>query len=172
MKQEGMKVFGIAGYSGSGKTTLIEQVLPLLRSRGLVVSVIKHTHHDFELDRPGKDSWRQRQAGAHEVLLSGGRRWALLHEIRSDEALPGLEQLLKRLAPCDLVLVEGYKGEPIPKLEVHRADLDKGWLYPQDCHILAVVSDVTPPEIITIFDINKIEQITVYIIENSKEMPC
>ena len=167
-----MKVFGIAGYSGSGKTTLIERLLLALRSRGLSVSVIKHTHHDFELDRPGKDSWRQREAGAREVLLSGGRRWALLHEIREGEAPPGLEQLLGRLGPCDLVLVEGYKREPIPKLEVHRAALGREWLYPRDCHILAVASDVTPPDAFPRFDINDIEQLNVYIIENSKEWPC
>ena len=167
-----MRVFGIAGYSGSGKTMLIERVLPVLRSRGLAVSVIKHTHHDFELDQPGKDSWRQREAGAHEVLLSGGRRWALLHKVRADEAPPGLEQLLGRLAPCDLVLVEGYKREPIPKLEVHRAALDKEWLYPRDCHILAVAADVPPPAGFPGFDLDDVQRLAIFIVENAKEWPC
>ena len=159
-----MNVFGIAGYSGSGKTTLIEGVLPALAGRGLRTSVIKHTHHDFEIDRPGKDSWRFREAGAGEVLLASDQRYAVLHENRG-EAPPGLEALLSRFADCDLVLVEGYKREVIPKLEVHRAGTNKPWLFPDDPHIIAVATDLDPPGNIQIIDINNIEQVTDFIIK-------
>ncbi len=136
-----MKVFGIAGYSGSGKTTLLERLIPQLTGRGFKVSVIKHAHHGFDIDRPGKDSYRHREAGANEVLLACGDRWALMHE-RRDEAEPTLADLLGRLAPCDLVLVEGFKQEPVPKLEVHRPANGKPPLYPERQDIVAVASDV------------------------------
>src|SRR5438477_541351 len=116
-----MKVIGIAGYSGSGKTTLIEKVIPLLVGEGLRVSLIKHAHHEFDVDQPGKDSYRHRHAGCAEVLVSSSKRWALMHELRGATE-PSLQDQLKRLSPCDLVLVEGYKAEPIPKVEVHRRD--------------------------------------------------
>jgi molybdopterin-guanine dinucleotide biosynthesis protein B len=159
-----MKIFGIAGYSGSGKTTLIERALPVLANRGVRVAVIKHTHHDFEIDRPGKDSWRFREAGAGEVLLASDSRYAVLHENRN-AAAPGLEALLARLNDCDLVLVEGYKREAIPKLEVHRAETGKPWLFPDDPHIVAVASDLDPPGDIPRIDINNIEQLTDLILE-------
>ena len=161
-----MKVFGFAGYSGSGKTTLIERVLPQLIAHGLRVSVIKHTHHDFDLDRPGKDSYRHRVAGAAEVLLASGRRYAVLHELR-DEPPPTLEALLARLAVCDLVLVEGYKREAMPKLEVHRAATDKPWLYPQDTNIVAVASDAPPPDAIPHLDLDDLERITELIMKET-----
>jgi len=135
-----MKVFGIAGYSGSGKTTLIEKLIPQLTARGLKVSVIKHAHHGFDIDRPGKDSYRQREAGASEVLLACNARWALMHEIR-DAAEPTLQQLLARLSPCDLVLIEGFKQEPVPKLEVFRAANGKPPLFPERADIVAIASD-------------------------------
>ncbi len=139
-----MKPFGIVGWSGSGKTTLIERLLPLFAGRGYTVSVIKQSHHDFEIDRPGKDSWRHRQAGAQEVLLTSPHRWALMHELRGAPE-PTLESHLAQLSPCDLVLVEGFKREPIAKLEVWREALSRPWLHPDDPHVLAVASDRAPP---------------------------
>ena len=136
-----MKVFGIAGYSGSGKTTLLEKLIPQFTARGLRVSVIKHAHHGFDIDRPGKDSYRHREAGASEVLLSCNDRWALMHE-RRDGSDVTLDELLARLAPCDLVLVEGFKQEPIPKLEVWRPENGKPPLFPERSDIVAVASNV------------------------------
>src|SRR5690349_11748987 len=116
-----MKVIGIAGYSGSGKTTLIEKMIPLLVAEGLRVSLIKHAHHQFDVDQPGKDSYRHRHAGCTEVMVSSPARWALMHEMRGAPE-PPLQEQLKRFSPCDLVIVEGYKSEPIPKIEVHRRE--------------------------------------------------
>lgn len=135
------KVFGLAGYSGAGKTTLLEKLIPLLVARGLCIATIKQTHHDADLDQPGKDSWRHRAAGAAEVLLTSSRRWALLHELR-DESEPSLAEHVRRLSPCDLVLVEGFKQEAIPKLEIHRPANAKPLLYPEDRHIIALASDM------------------------------
>ncbi len=134
-----MKVFGIAGYSGSGKTTLLEKLIPCLIARGLKVSVIKHAHHGFDIDRPGKDSYRHREAGAAEVMLACANRWALMHEQRDDHE-PTLNELLGRLSPCDLVLVEGFKQEPVPKLEVYRPENGKPPLYPERPDIVAVAT--------------------------------
>ncbi len=164
-----MKIFGIAGYSGSGKTTLIERVLPQLVARGLNVAVIKHTHHDFDMDRPGKDSWRAREAGAAAVLLSSDHRTALLTEHR--DTPPTLADLLATLPPCDLVLVEGYKREAIPKLEVHRAETDKPWLFSGDPHILAVASDVAAPSDFPRIDIDAIPLITDFIVNHALSYP-
>lgn len=140
-----MKVLGIAGYSGAGKTTLLEKLIPLLRAEGVSVSLVKHAHCSFDIDRPGKDSDRFRKAGAGEVLVASDARWALMHENEAEQA-PKLQELLERLSPCDLVLVEGWKRDPIPKIEVHRAQNGKPWLYPEDANILAVASDVPPPD--------------------------
>jgi molybdopterin-guanine dinucleotide biosynthesis protein B len=164
-----MKVFGIAGYSGSGKTTLVERVLPRLAGRGLTVAVIKHTHHDFDVDRPGKDSWRAREAGAAAVLLSSDHRTALLTEHR--DTPPPLDELLGQLPPCDLVLVEGYKREAIPKLEVHRAETGKPWLFPDDPTILAVASDVDPPRPFPRIDLDAIDQLTDFILDHALSRP-
>ena len=135
-----MKVIGIAGYSGSGKTTLLEKVIPLLVAEGLRVSLIKHAHHQFDVDQPGKDSYRHRHAGCTEVLVSSPTRWALMHEMRGAPE-PTLQEQLKRFSPCDLVIVEGYKSEPIAKIEVHRRDLGAPLLFPGDRDVVAIATD-------------------------------
>ena len=135
-----MRIFGLAGWSGSGKTTLLAALIPELAARGLSVSTIKHAHHDFDIDRPGKDSWRHRQAGAREVMVASARRWALMHELRGD-AEPSLDELVTHLTPVDVVIVDGFKSHPHPKLEVHRPSLGKPLLYPDDPHIVAIASD-------------------------------
>ena len=136
-----VKVLGIAGWSGSGKTTLIEQLLPRLRAAGLTVSTIKHAHHGFDIDKPGKDSHRHREAGAREVLVASGTRWALLHE--NDGPEPALPDLLARMQPVDLVLVEGFKSHPFPKIEVWRPDLGRPPLWDREPEIVAVASNST-----------------------------
>jgi molybdopterin-guanine dinucleotide biosynthesis adapter protein len=135
-----MKVIGLAGWSGAGKTTLLKRAIPHLLKEGLGVSVIKHAHHEFDVDVPGKDSWVHRQSGASEVLVSSSRRWALMHELRG-AAEPRLQELLAKMAPVDLVLVEGFKREPHRKIEVHRAANGKPWLFPDDPGIVGIVTD-------------------------------
>lgn len=137
-----MLAIGVAGWSGAGKTTLIERLIPWFTTRGLSVSVVKHAHHRFDIDRPGKDSWRHREAGASEVLITSSGRWALLHELRDGEAEPPLATQLARLAPCDLVLVEGYRDADLPKLEVHRPAVGQRLLAPADPAVIAVATDV------------------------------
>jgi molybdopterin-guanine dinucleotide biosynthesis adapter protein len=139
-----MKVFGIAGYSGMGKTSLLERLIPELTARQLRVSLVKHSHKTVEIDRPGKDSFRLREAGCSEVLLLGHDRWALMHELRGDPE-PPLDYLLSRLQPCDLVLVEGFKQGDFPKLEVWRPAVGKPLLWPQWPGIVGVASDVARP---------------------------
>lgn len=138
-----MRLIGLAGWSGSGKTTLLAKLLPALIARGRTVSTLKHAHHAFDVDQPGKDSHTHRLAGAHEVLVSSARRWALMHELR-EEAEPTLRELVTRLSPVDLVIVEGFKAENHPKLEVHRSAVGKPLLYPNDPNILAIASDSRP----------------------------
>lgn len=133
-------VLGLVGWSGAGKTTLLARVLPLLVARGLRVATLKHAHHDFDIDLPGKDSYEHRRAGASEVIVSSARRWAHIHELR-DEAEPSLADLLRRIGPCDLVVVEGFKRERHPKLEVYRPALGKPPLYLDDPLIRAVATD-------------------------------
>ena len=157
-----MKVLGIAGYSGAGKTTLLEKLIPLLRADGMSISVIKHAHCGFDIDQPGKDSYRHRQAGAGEVLVAGEQRWALMHENASAKP-PRLQDLLDKLSPCDLVLVEGWKRDAIPKVEVHRAASGKPWLYPEDANIIAVASDEPPPDEIPWLGLDDIVKIRAFI---------
>jgi molybdopterin-guanine dinucleotide biosynthesis protein B len=135
-----MRVIGLAGWSGAGKTTLIVKLLPILRGRGLSVSTLKHAHHAFDIDRPGKDSYVHREAGASEVLVASANRWALMHELRGARE-PALADLLGRMSPVDLVLVEGFKRDAHVKIEVHRTANAKPLLYPDDLSIKAVVSD-------------------------------
>jgi len=135
-----MKVIGIAGWSGAGKTTLVTRLLPELIGRGLSVSTLKHAHHDFDVDTPGKDSYEHRAAGAREVLVASSRRWALMHEL-GPEPEPALDTLLARLGPVDLVLVEGFKRSRHDKIEVRRSGNDKPALYPDDRSVIAVASD-------------------------------
>jgi len=136
-----MKVIGLAGWSGAGKTTLLTRLIPHLIAQGLRVSVIKHAHHKFDVDVPGKDSWLHRQAGAEEVLVASGTRWALMHELRG-AAEPVLAELLAKMSPVDLVVVEGYKAGPHYKIEVHRAGNGKPLLFPDDPGIVGIASDV------------------------------
>jgi molybdopterin-guanine dinucleotide biosynthesis protein MobB len=135
-----MYIFGLAGWSGSGKTTLLAALIPELVGRGVTVSTLKHAHHEFDIDQPGKDSWVHRQAGASEVMVASSRRFALMHELR-DAPEPSLGELVSRMAPVDLLLIEGFKREPHPKLEVHRPSVGKPFLYPDDPHIVAIASD-------------------------------
>jgi len=139
-----MRIFGLAGWSGSGKTTLMTALIPEFVARGITVSTIKHAHHAFDVDRPGKDSWRHREAGASEVMVVSQRRWALMHELRG-EPEPGLDELLPRITPVDLLLVEGFKRHPQPKIEIYRPALGKPPLYPDDGFVVAVASDESLP---------------------------
>jgi molybdopterin-guanine dinucleotide biosynthesis protein B len=141
-----VRVIGLAGWSGSGKTTLLAKLLPLLVARGRAVSTIKHAHHAFDVDQPGKDSHTHRLAGAHEVLVSSAKRWALMHELRG-AAEPTLAELLPHLTPVDLVIVEGFKTRHHAKLEVHRSAVGKPLLYPNDPNIVALASDTRPPSL-------------------------
>jgi molybdopterin-guanine dinucleotide biosynthesis adapter protein len=139
-----MRVIGLSGWSGAGKTTLLAKAIPRLVARGVTVSTVKHAHHAFDLDQPGKDSHTHRAAGASEVLISSANRWALMHELRgAPEAT--LKALLARLSPVDLVIVEGFKREAHPKLEVHRAEVGKPLLFPDDPAIVAIASDAPVP---------------------------
>jgi molybdopterin-guanine dinucleotide biosynthesis protein B len=160
---EVQRIIGFAGFSGSGKTTLLEKVIPLLKARGLRIAVIKHAHHKFDIDKPGKDSFRHREAGAGEVLVVSGFRWALMHELL-DEAEPSLEELCKRLSPCDLVLVEGYKYSGIPKIEVHRSATNHPHLYQDDAHFIALASDKRSDIKLPQLDINDAQQVAGFIL--------
>lgn len=168
-----MKVFGIAGWSGSGKTTLLEKLIPALTARGLKLAVIKHAHHGFDIDRPGKDSYRHREAGAVEVLLSCNDRWALMHE-RRGEAEPALAELLGHLSPCDLVLIEGFKQEPVPKLEVHRPAHGKPPLFAERSDIVGVATDGEVATDLPVLPLNDIAAIADFVMNtlDLQERPC
>lgn len=161
-----MKMFGLAGWSGSGKTTLLESLLRELIGRGLKVSTIKHAHHNLDVDRPGKDSYRHRAAGASEVVLLSSNRWTLMHELRGGPE-PTPEELIERMAPVDLVLVEGFKKHTHDKLEVHRPSLGKPLLCESDPYIIAVASDA-PLEVpeLPVFDLNNVQGIADFILSH------
>jgi molybdopterin-guanine dinucleotide biosynthesis protein B len=159
-----MRIFGLAGWSGSGKTTLVVKLLPELCRRGLSVSTVKHAHHAFDVDRPGKDSYEHRRAGATEVLVSSANRWALMHEHRGAPE-PTLDELIGRLSPVDLVLVEGFKRHPHMKLEVHRPSLGKPLLATDDPWVVGVASDARLPALhIPLFDLDDVPAIADFII--------
>lgn len=158
-----MKVMGFAGWSGSGKTTLIEQVVQRLHARGFVVSLLKHAHHDFDIDHPGKDSWRHRHAGCREVLISSAQRWALMRELRGAPEAE-LDDLLALLGACDLVLVEGFKRAPIPKIEVRREATGLPPLAPDDPHIVAVASDGSDCAGLPALDLDDADAVTDFIL--------
>jgi molybdopterin-guanine dinucleotide biosynthesis adapter protein len=158
-----LKIIGIAGYSGSGKTTLIEKLVPILVGEGLRVSLVKHAHHEFDVDQPGKDSWRHRQAGCSEVLVSSSKRWALMHELRSSPE-SSLGDLLARLSPCDVVIVEGFKSAAIPKIEVHRRVIDAPQLHLDDEHVIAIATDEALESKVPQFGLDDVQAIARFII--------
>jgi molybdopterin-guanine dinucleotide biosynthesis protein B len=160
------RLFGIAGWSGSGKTTLIARVIPVLVGRGVRVSTIKHAHHGFDIDVPGKDSHTHRLAGATEVLVSSGQRWALMHELR-DAPEPALHELLAVMGPADLVLVEGFKREAYPKLEVYRLAVGKPLLQPGDPAILAIASDAALEASVPVLDLARTEILADFILAHA-----
>ena len=154
-----MRIIGLAGWSGSGKTTLITKLIPRLIARGVLVSTLKHAHHGFDLDQPGKDSFFHRTAGATEVIISSAKRWAILHELR-EEPEWNLRSLVAKMSPVDLVLVEGFKRDAFPKLEIHRAANNKPLIHPEDPHIVAIASDIALPQAkVPVIDLNDIETI-------------
>ena len=162
-----MKIFGFAGWSGSGKTTLIEKLIPRFVGAGLRVSLIKHAHHTFDVDQPGKDSYRHRHAGASEVLVTSSRRWVLMHELRGAHE-PSFEEQIRHLSPCDLLLVEGFKHAPIPKLEVWRAAPGEPLLHPNDAHIVAVATDAEVQTRLPVLDLNDDAAIAAFILSTLK----
>lgn len=164
-------VIGIVGFKNNGKTTLVVRLVQRLTERGYHVSTVKHAHHTVDIDRPGKDSWRHREAGAREVLLATSRRWALVHEL-VDEPEPPLEELLAHMAPVDLVIVEGFKTFPHPKIEVHRAERGTPLLARKDPTVLAVASDEPLPELDRpVFDLDDIEAIADFALANASTWP-
>jgi len=163
-----MRIIGLAGWSGSGKTTLITKLIPCLLARGLHVSTLKHAHHGFDLDKPGKDSFVHRVAGATEVIISSAKRWAILHELR-EEPEWDLADLVAKMSLVDLVLVEGFKRDAFPKLEIYRAENGKPLLYPDDSHIVAVACDGPLPDVkIPVIDLNDIEKIADLLLKHAK----
>ena len=158
-----MKIFGFAGWSGSGKTTLMEQLIPRFTKRGLKVSLIKHAHHSFDVDQPGKDSYRHRHAGAMEVLVTSSRRWVLMHELHG-EPEPLIEEQMQHLSPCDLLFVEGFKHASIPKLEVWRAATGEPLLHPHDPEIVAVASDQRIDTRLPLLDLGDVDGIAAFIL--------
>jgi molybdopterin-guanine dinucleotide biosynthesis protein B len=156
---DAMRIIGLAGWSGSGKTTLLAKLIPALIARGKKLSTLKHAHHGFDLDQPGKDSYVHRAAGASEVLIASAKRWALMSELR-DRPEPLLRELLTHLSPVDLVMVEGFKREKFPKIEVHRAAVGKPLLHGDDDWIVAIASDEPVPQAsVPVIDLNDVEKI-------------
>jgi molybdopterin-guanine dinucleotide biosynthesis protein B len=162
-----MKIFGFAGWSGSGKTTLVEKLIPRFTKEGLRVSLIKHAHHNFDVDTPGKDSYRHRQAGASEILVTSSRRWVMMHELRGAQE-PSFDEQIRRFSPCDLLLVEGFKFAPIPKLEIWRKETGEGLLHPNDPHIVAIATDTKVDTKLPQLDLNDDAAIAAFILKHLK----
>jgi molybdopterin-guanine dinucleotide biosynthesis adapter protein len=165
------RVLGLAGWSGAGKTTLLVKLIPALTARGLRIATIKHAHHEFDVDTPGKDSYEHRKAGASEVIVASARRWVVMHEL-AGEGEPSLAELLRRVSPCDLILVEGFKRDHHPKLEIHRPALGKPAFYPDDPAIVAVATDGPlaaphPPRV----DLNDIEAVVEVVLARAVPLP-
>lgn len=161
-----MRTFGLVGWSGSGKTTLMVKLLPELIGRGVSVSTMKHTHHDVDIDQPGKDSYEHRRAGAREVMLASGSRWSLVHEL-GQESEPDLDSLVDLMTPVDLLLVEGFKRQEHDKIEVHRPALGQGLLCRQDRNVVAVASDAPLPDVtLPVLDLNDVGGIADFIMEH------
>lgn len=160
-----MRIIGVVGWSGSGKTTLVEKLIPRLVARGLSVSTMKHAHHGFDLDRPGKDSFRHRAAGASETMILSGSRWALMREIK-DGVEPTMEALIERMTPVDLLIVEGFKSHAYDKIEVHRPSLGKELRAGSDPDIVAVASDVKLGGLaVPLLDLNDGDEVTAFVLE-------
>ena len=162
-----MKIFGVTGWKNSGKTGLMERLITEFTARGLSVSSIKHAHHSFDIDHPGRDSYRHRDAGARQVLLASRNRWALMHELR-DEDEPSLGDLLKQLSPVDLVLIEGYKRDRHPKIEAHRKETGQPLIAPEDETIVAVASDASVAIDRPVLDLNDTASIANFIAQHLK----
>ncbi len=160
-----MKTIGFAGWSGSGKTMLIERLMPRFAKCGLRVSLIKHAHHTFDVDQPGKDSFRHRQAGAAEVLVTSSRRWVLMHELRGERE-PTFEEQAARLSPCDLLIVEGFKFVAIPKIEVWRAATGEAMLHPKDRDIVAVATDAKVEARVPVLDLNDPDAVAAFVVSH------
>ena len=159
-----MKIFGIAGWSGSGKTSLMVRLLPELIGMGLRVSTMKHAHHAFDVDQPGKDSYNHREAGASEVMITSANRWALMHENRGADE-PSINELVQHMTPVDLLLIEGFKWSPHPKLEVFRRATGKPLLALEDAHVVAVASDEPVPEVsIPVLNLNRADVIARFLV--------
>jgi molybdopterin-guanine dinucleotide biosynthesis adapter protein len=164
MPADARKAIGFIGYSNSGKTTLIEKLIPRFRGRGLSVSAIKNAHHGFDMDRPGKDSYRYREAGAGQVLISTAERWALLTEAPGGHVT--LDELLAQLAPCDLVIVEGFKSEGrIPRIEVRRSGATDPPIHPHDPNVIAVAADFALDSALPVLDLNDADRIVDFIMQ-------
>lgn len=162
-----MRIIGLAGWSGSGKTTLIKKVIPKLTERGISVSTLKHAHHGFDLDQPGKDSFFHRAAGATEVIISSSKRWAILHELREEDEWD-LPALVRKMSPVDLILVEGFKRDAFPKLEVYRAENAKPLIQPLDSYVVAIAADVPLPDAkVPVIDLDDIDGIVDLLLEHA-----
>src|SRR5258708_27429126 len=161
-----MKVIGLAGWSGAGKTTLLTRLIPYFISKGLRISVIKHAHHEFDVDVPGKDSWVHRQSGATEVLVSSSRRWALMHELR-EASEPRLPELLARMSRVDLVVVEGFKRELHRKIEVHRAANGKPLLFPDDPGIVGIATDTSIETTLPVVYLDDVEAVAALMLRSA-----